>query len=288
MKNYKHIAENINKNIYFIAEIGINHNGNLGLAFQLIDIAKKCGCDAVKFQKRDLKIVYKENFLKEKRESPWGTTQFDQKNGLEFSEKQFDEIDKYCKKINIDWFASAWDKNSLDFLDKYNLKHNKIASAMTTNLEFVDYVSKKKIHTFISTGMCSLDDIKKAVEIYKNNNCEFTLLHSVSIYPCPEEKLNLINIPYLREIFDCKVGYSGHEVSVSPSIVAATLGAVAIERHITLDRSMYGSDQSASLEEVGLSRLVNSIKKISRVLGNEKSDMVDGEQQVAKKLRYWE
>jgi N-acetylneuraminate synthase len=283
---YKYLAEN--QNIYIIAEIGINHNGDLGYAFKLIDIAKKCGCDAVKFQKRDLKIVYKEDFLKEKRESPWGSTQFDQKNGLEFTKKEFDEIDKYCKKINIDWFASAWDKNSLDFLDIYKLKHNKIASAMTTNLDFVDYVAKKKIHTFISTGMCSIDDIKKADEIFKKNNCDFTLLHSVSLYPCPEEKLNLINIPFLKEKFGCNVGYSGHEVSVSPSIVAATLGAVAIERHITLDRSMYGSDQSASLEEAGLSRLVNSVRKISKIMGSVKSEMIDGEEKVAKKLRYWE
>ena len=159
---------------------------------------------------------------------------------------------------------------------------------MTTNLDFLKRAAKKKVHTFISTGMCSIDDIGKAVNIFKDNKCEFTLMHSVSIYPCPEEKLNLINIKFLKEKFNCNVGYSGHEVSVSPSIVAATLGAVAIERHITLDRSMYGSDQSASLEEVGLSRLVNSVKKISRVLGNEKSGMVDGEQQVAKKLRYWE
>ena len=276
------------ENPYYIAEIGINHNGSLEMAFKLIDIAKRCGCDAVKFQKRDLKIVYKESFLKEKRESPWGTTQFDQKKGLEFDEKDYDKIDQYCKNQKIDWFASAWDTNSLDFLDKYKLKHNKIASAMTTNLDFLKRAAKKKVHTFISTGMCSIDDIGKAVNIFKDNKCEFTLMHSVSIYPCPEEKLNLINIKFLKEKFNCNVGYSGHEVSVSPSIVAATLGAVAIERHITLDRSMYGSDQSASLEEVGLSRLVNSVKKISRVLGNEKSGMVDGEQQVAKKLRYWE
>lgn len=273
---------------YFIAEIGINHNGDLDLAYKLIDIAKRCGCDSVKFQKRDIYKVYSEKYLKEKRESPWGNTQLDQKKGLEFSEKDFDKINDYCKKKEIEWFASAWDENSLDFLDKYKLKHNKVASAMTTNLSFLNFVAKKKIHSFVSTGMCSIEDITKAVNVFVKNNCPFTLMHSVSIYPCPEEKLNLINIPYLKKKFNCDVGYSGHEVSVSPSIVAVALGASCIERHITLDRSMYGSDQSASLEEAGLSRLVNSVKKINKIIGKEKTNMIEGEELVAKKLRYWE
>tara|TARA_A100001011_G_C14303241_1_gene841859 strand:+ start:1749 stop:2606 length:858 start_codon:yes stop_codon:yes gene_type:complete len=274
--------------IYIIAEIGINHNGSLEIAKKLIDMAKKCGCNAVKFQKRDIEIVYSKEELNKSRESPWGKTQREQKMGLEFDEKQYNEIDEYCKQIDIEWFASAWDIKSLDFLKKYNLKNNKVASALITHKKFLEHCAKQKIHTFISTGMSTIDIIRDAVDIFKKNNCPYSLMHSVSVYPCPNEILNLNNITLLKKKFQCDVGYSGHEASVSPSIIAATLGANSIERHITLDRSMYGSDQSASLEESGLRNLVNSVRKIKECIGSSDKQFQEGEKTVAEKLRYWE
>ena len=285
--NLEHIKTTL-KDIFIIAEIGINHNGSVDIAKKLIDMAKRCGCDAVKFQKRDIFKVYTKQELDTPRESPWGTTQLEQKKGLEFNEDQYDEIDLYCKKIGITWFASAWDENSIHFLKKYNLKYNKIASAMITKLDFLEQVSKSKIHTFISTGMTKLEDVEKAVQIFKNNHCDFSLMHTVSTYPCPEDQLNLSNILHLKENFKCNVGYSGHEVSVSPSIMAAIFGATCIERHITLDRSMYGSDQSASLEEPGLKRLVTTLRKLPSYIGSKRDSILECEINVAKKLRYWE
>ena len=274
--------------IFVIAEIGINHNGDIELAKKLIQMSKDCGCDAVKFQKRTIDIVYTKEDLDKLRESPWGTTQREQKEGLEFGEKEFDIIDEYCKNVEIDWFASAWDVKSLEFLDKYNLKYNKIASAMITNTDFLKEVAKRKIYTFISTGMSNYKDIDNAVDIFKKNFCNFELMHSVSTYPCPEDMLNLHLIPKLAKKYDCKVGYSGHEPSVSPSVVAGVLGATSLERHITLDRSMYGSDQSASLEERGLKELVGIIRKIPVLIGDKDKEIFDCEIEVAKKLRYWE
>jgi N-acetylneuraminate synthase len=275
-------------NIKIIAEIGINHNGDLDVAKKLILMAKDSGCDAVKFQKRTIDIVYSKEELEKPRQSPWGTTQKDQKEGLEFNEKQYDEIDQFCKKNNIIWFASAWDIASLDFLDKYNLSYNKIASAMITNVDFVKKIADKKKYTYISTGMSDYKNIDEAVKIFKLAKCEFELMHSVSAYPCPEDQLNLHLIKKLKEKYECKVGYSGHEPSVSPSIVAVCLGASSIERHITLDRSMYGSDQAASLEKKGLEELVSVIRKIPIVFGDKDKRIFECEIEVAKKLRYWE
>jgi len=275
-------------NIYIIAEIGINHNGNIELAKKLIDVAVRCGCDAVKFQKRDIYKVYTKKYLSEPRESPWGTTQLDQKKGLEFSYDQYKEIDAYCKKRKIVWFASAWDTNSLNFLDKFNLKYQKIASAMITNLEFLKAVAKRKKYTFISTGMTTLDDIDKAVKIFIENDCEFELMHSVSTYPANENDLNLNVINTLKEKYKCKVGYSGHEPSVSPSLVACVMGASSLERHITLSRASYGSDQSASLEESGLLQLIKTVRKLKFVMGDGVKTFIDEEKKIAKKLRYWE
>jgi Sialic acid synthase len=189
---------------FIISEIGINHNGDIQIAKNLIDMAVRCGSDAVKFQKRDVETVYTKEELDKLRESPWGTTQRQQKEGLEFNESDYDEINKYCNKKNIIWFASAWDLKSLDFLDKYNLKYNKIASAMITNLDFLNHVARKKKYTFISTGMSNYSDIDKAVEIFKKNSCEFELMHSVSTYPCPEEKLNLHLIQKMQSKYNCK------------------------------------------------------------------------------------
>ncbi len=276
------------KKTFIIAEIGINHNGDIELAKKLIDVASRSGCDAVKFQKRDLDTVYTKEELDKPRKSPWGTTQREQKEGLEFSKKEYDLIDKYCKEKGIIWFASAWDIKSLVFLDNYNLKYNKIASAMITNLDFLKEVAKRKKYTFISTGMSGYNEIDKAVDLFKASDCPFELMHSVSAYPSPEDQLNLNIIQKMVKKYNCPVGYSGHEPSVSPSIVAVTLGANSIERHITLDRSMYGSDQSASLEEKGLEQLVSIIRKIPIVIGKEDKKMLDCEIEVAKKLRYWE
>lgn len=274
--------------IFVIAEIGINHNGNIVLAKELIDAAVRCGCDAVKFQKRDIYTVYTKNFLSEPRESPWGTTQLDQKKGLEFDYESYLEIDKYCKLKDINWFASAWDIKSLEFLDKFRLKYQKVASAMITHNEFLNAVADRKKHTFISTGMSTIEDIDNAVEIFKKKKCDFELMHSVSTYPADEKNLNLNMILTLKKRYNCKVGYSGHEPSVSPSLVACSLGATSLERHVTLDRASYGSDQSASLEETGLSALVGSVRKIKEILGNGKKTFLEEEKKVAKKLRYWE
>ncbi|NQV54586.1 MAG: N-acetylneuraminate synthase family protein, partial [Rhodospirillales bacterium] len=225
---------------YIIAEIGINHNGDLSIAKELIRIANEIGCDAVKFQKRTINVVYSPEVLDAPRKSPWGETQREQKEGLEFGEDEYDDIDTYCRELGIDWFASAWDIGALDFLKKYKSKYNKIASAMTTNLDFLEAVANEGKKTFISTGMCGLDDVQTAVDIFRRKECEFVLLHSVSLYPAPEEVLNLKCIETLRKQFDCPVGYSGHEASLFPSVMAAVLGAEVIERHITLDRAMYG------------------------------------------------
>jgi len=280
--------KNNNSEPFIIAEVGINHNGDIKIAKELITIAKKTGCDAVKFQKRTIETVYTKEELDKPRESPWGNTQRKQKEGLEFSKKEYDEIDNFCKEKKIEWFASAWDVKSLEFLDEYKLNYNKIASAMITNSDFLKEAAKRKKYTFISTGMSNYSDIDNAVKIFRNEKCEFELMHSVSTYPCPENKLNLHLIKKLKEKYKCNIGYSGHEPSVSPSVVAVTLGATSLERHITLDRTMYGSDQAASLEERGLNELVTIVRKIPIVIGNEDKKIFECERDVAKKLRYWE
>lgn len=273
---------------FLIAEIGINHNGDINIAKKLILMAKQAGCNAVKFQKRTIDKVYSKEELDQKRESPWGTTFREQKEGLEFGFKEYKEIDIFCRQNQIEWFASAWDLESLEFLKTFNLNYNKIASAMITNIKFLEAVASQGKYTFISTGMSSLEDIKKAVNIFKLKKCDFELMHCISVYPCPEEILNLHLINFLKKEFNCKVGYSGHESSVTPSIVACMFGISSLERHITLDRSLYGSDQSASLEYVGLLNLINSIKKIPIVIGSQEKKMFKEEMPIAKKLRYWE
>ena len=269
------------------AEIGINHNGDLSIAKKLIDMAKEADCDAVKFQKRSIDIVYSPEILAAPRKSPWGTTIKEQKEGLEFTKDQYDEIDAYCRQKGIPWFASAWDIPSQEFLRPYNLPYNKIASAMATHLDFVEFVASEKKMTFLSVGMCSYEDVDKAVDILRKRNCPFQLMHTVSTYPCAEENLNLLGMQELRKRFNVPVGYSGHEASVSPSVVAAALGASVVERHITLDRAMYGSDQAASLERPGLETMVAQIRKLPAIFGNGKKEISSAEQEVAKKLRYW-
>ena len=271
-----------------IAEIGINHNGSIELAKKMIDLASKYKMDVVKFQKRDPNICVPDKYKDLYRETPWGNmTYLEYKKKIEFGRKEFDVIHKYCKKKKIKWFASAWDIESQKFLKKYNSKYNKIASAMITNLKFLDFVAKEKKHTFISTGMTNLKDIKNAVKIFKKNKCDFTLMHCVSSYPAPEENLNLNTINTLRNKFKCSVGYSGHENSVSPSLYAFLLGASVIERHITLDRSMWGTDQSASLSEPGIKNLVELINKSQTILGNGIKTKSKEDKKLEKKFRYW-
>ena len=272
-------------NLIFIAEIGINHNGDMTICKKLIDLASEAGCDAVKFQKRDINLVYKKEFLESFRESPWGKTQLDQKQGLEFNSDQYEEIDQYCKSKNIDWFASAWDRNSQEFLKKFNCKYNKIASAMLVDVELLKIVATEKKHTFISTGMSCMEDIAKAVEIFRKENCSFELMHCVSTYPMKDEDANLKMINTLRDEFKCDVGYSGHETGLAISYAAAALGATSIERHITLDRAMYGSDQAASLAPPGLKKLVPEVRKIQRALGDGRKKILEDEVPIAKKLR---
>jgi N-acetylneuraminate synthase len=273
--------------VFVIAEIGINHNGDIELAKKMIDNSVDAGADAVKFQKRDIETVYSKQILDAPRESPWGKTQRDQKTGLEFEKKEYDIINDYCEQKKIKWFASAWDLKSLSFLSNYDLEYNKIASAMIIDENFLDAVAKQKKYTFISTGMSSYDHIDRAVKIFRDNNCEFELMQCVSAYPFDDGMANLNLIKAMREKYKCKVGYSGHEKGgLAISVAAVALGATSIERHITLDRTMYGSDQAASLTQEGFKNLVKAIRKVEKAISGENTkEILDIEKDVAKKLR---
>ncbi len=273
------------EHIFIIAEIGINHNGDLDIAKKLIDWAVLAGCDAVKFQKRTVDKVYTKEYLDSYRESPWGTTQRAQKEGLEFGKADYDEIDRYCREKGIEWFASAWDTEAQEFLRQYDLKHNKIASAMLTNDEMLEMVASEGKYTFIATGMSSYDEIDHAVEVFRKQNCPFELMHCNSTYPMPKEDANLRLIPVLKARYGCKVGYSGHETGRIVSSSAAALGATSIERHITLDQTMYGSDQAASLNVRDLVRLVEDIRLIETILGDGEKTLSSKELETRKKLR---
>ena len=271
--------------IFFIAEIGINHNGQLDIAKQLIDVAKDAGCDAVKFQKRTVDLVYSKELLDSGRESPWGNTQRQQKEGLEFGQKEYEEIDRYCRSIGIHWLASAWDIPSQKFLRSFNLKYNKIASAMIVDKALLLEVASEGRHTFISTGMTLPEHVDEAVAIFRQANCPFELMHCVSVYPMEDEDANLSCIKTLRERYKCDVGYSGHEVGIAVSFAAAALGISSLERHITLSRAMYGSDQAASLEPSGLRMLVGGVRKIEQALGNGILGFHEKEVSISQKLR---
>jgi len=272
-------------NIFIIAEIGINHNGDMSICKELIDIASDTGCDAVKFQKRDVDQVYTKEMLDSPRESPWGATQREQKVGLEFNAEQYSEIDQYCKSKNIEWFASAWDINSQKFLRQFDCNYNKVASAMVVHKELLKMIAEEKKHTFISTGMTTYNDIQKAVDIFKTAKCPFELMHTVSTYPMRDEDANLNMIKTLRERYQCNVGYSGHEVGLAVSYAASALGITSLERHITLDRAMYGSDQSASIEPNGLRQLVGAVRKIEKAMGDGNKRVIEAEVSIAQKLR---
>jgi len=275
------------KKTYIISEIGINHNGSLDIAKEMILKSKNFGADAVKFQKRTIDIVYSEEQLKKPRISPWGETEREQKEGLEFDKNEYIEIDNYCKKLNIDWFASAWDMESLKFLDHFKLKYNKVASAMIIDENFLSEVSKRQKYTFISTGMSDFKMIDKAVEIFKKNKCEFELMHCISAYPFNNNLANLNMINVLRERYNCKVGYSGHEKSGKlVSLASVCLGATSLERHLTLDRTMYGSDQAASITPKAFQELIEEVRVIETVIfGDMEKKILDEEIEIAKKLR---
>lgn len=272
--------------VFITAEIGINHNGDIEIAKKLIDLAVSTGCNAVKFQKRTVDKVYSKELLDSLRESPWGTTQREQKEGLEFSHAQYNVIDKYCKQKGITWYLSCWDVDSQIQMRKFKTKYNKVASAMLVHTKLLEVIAEEKKYTFISTGMSTMQDISNAVKIFKKHKCPFELMHSHSSYPMDVKEANLRVIQTLKKKFKCKVGYSGHESSSYLLCVAAVmLGATSIERHITLDRSMYGSDQAASLEPIGLSRLVKDIRTLDIILGDGVKRIWDSEKPAMKKLR---
>ena len=271
--------------IFISAEIGINHNGDMSICKELIDVASDSGCDAVKFQKRDIDQVYTQDFLDSPRESPWGKTQREQKAGLEFTADQYNEIAQYCKSKNIEWFASAWDINSQIFLKEFDNKFNKVASAMIVHEELLKMIAGEKKHTFISTGMTTYQEIQIAVDIFNRANCPFELMHTVSTYPMKDEDANLNMINTLRDKYNCDVGYSGHEVGLAISYAAAAMGITSLERHITINRAMYGSDQSASIEPAGIRQLVGAVRKIEKAMGDGIKKVIDAETPIAKKLR---
>ena len=271
---------------YIIAEIGINHNGSLDIAKRLIDIAAVAGCDAVKFQKRNPDVCVPEHQKGVMRETPWGTmTYLDYKYKVEFGQTEYDEIDAYCREKGIAWSASPWDMDSLQFLDQYNLPFIKVPSAMITNEELMRGCARTGMKVIFSAGMSTLDETDQAVMWMREENAEFALLHCNSSYPAPLEDLNLQCIKTLKDRYDCEVGYSGHEFRLGTTVASVYLGASILERHITLDRSMYGSDQAASLAPPGLKKLVPELRKIETALGDGVKRVINDELPIAKKLR---
>ena len=274
--------------IYVIAEIGINHNGDLDIAKKLIDIAKVAGCDVVKFQKRNPDVCVPEHQKSVMRDTPWGKmTYLDYKYKVEFGQNEYDEIDVYCKKRDIQWSASPWDLDSLDFLNHYDIPFIKIPSALITDLELLKATAETNKKVIISTGMSTLEDVEKAVMTIKSvkSNVDFALLHCNSSYPAPIKDLNLKCIRTLKERFNCEVGYSGHEFGLTTTIASICLGATIIERHITLDRTMWGTDQMCSVEPQGLIKLVRGIKELNSALGDGVKVVTDTEIPIRKKLR---
>lgn len=272
-------------NTFIVAEIGINHNGDVDIAKKLIDVAVKAGCNAVKFQKRTVEKVYSKEFLESPRQSPWGNTQRAQKEGLEFGKKEYDIIDQYCKEKGILWYASAWDTEAQEFLRQYNCKYNKVASAMLTNIELLKMIAEEKKYTYIATGMSSYEEIDAAIEIFKQYDCPYELMHCNSTYPMAQEDANLKLIRVMNEKYGVNVGYSGHEQDTLVSVLAVAAGATSIERHITLDKNMYGSDQKASIEPNELEELVNKIRQTEKIMGSGEKILSEAEAAVKKKLR---
>ena len=268
---------------YLIAEIGINHNGSLEIAKQLIDVAVEAGCDAVKFQKRTVDVVYTAEELQRPRENPFGPTNGDLKRGLEFDEAAYREIDRHCRARGIVWFASCWDERSVDFIEQFSPPCYKIASASLTDDALLRHHRATRRPIILSTGMSTLEQIRHAVEVLETD--DLILLHCNSTYPAKLEELNLRTIQTLQKMYDAPVGYSGHEVGLPTTLAAVTLGAAVVERHVTLDRAMWGTDQAASLEPAGLKRLVRDIRAIERALGDGIKVVHDSERPIMAKLR---
>jgi N-acetylneuraminate synthase len=274
------------KKTYIIAEIGINHNGDINIAKKLIDIASLSGCDAVKFQKRNPDVCVPEHQKNIMRETPWGTmTYLEYKYKVEFGKEEYDEIDHYCKERNIKWSASPWDMDSLNFLNQYDLPFIKLPSAMLTNDELIDACAKSNKKVILSTGMSTEDEVNKAVNIIKQSTSDFALLHCNSTYPAPLNELNLSTIKTLKEKYDCEVGYSGHEFRIGTTVAAVYLGATIIERHITLDRTMWGTDHLSSVEPQGLIKLVKGIRELEEAYGDGIIQVTESEKIIRNKLR---
>ena len=268
---------------YVIAEIGINHNGDIDLAKRLISVAVAAGCDAVKFQKRTIDVVYSQDELAKPRESPFGTTNGDLKHGLELDYYDFQEIDAYCRASKIVWFASCWDEKSVDFIDRFSPPCYKIASASLTDDNLLRHTRATRRPIILSTGMSTLEQIDHAVEVLGTD--DLILLHACSTYPAYYNELNLRAIPLMRERYGVPVGYSGHETGIASTVAATVLGACCVERHITMDRSMWGSDHAASLEPNGISRVVRDIRLVEQSMGDGLKRVYEREQPIIKKLR---
>lgn len=273
------------KPVVIIGEIGINGNGDLGIVLELIKKAKFAGVDLIKFQKRNISKVYSKEELDKPRESPWGKTNRDQKAGLEFGKKEYDIIDEFCRNYDIPWFASSWDLDSQSFIKQYNLQYNKVASALLTHIPLVTEIAKEGKYTYISTGMSTLEEIDNVVEIFKQYKCLFELMHCNSAYPMPDADANLRTIRTLKHRYNCDVGYSDHSTGIITSVLAVALGATSIERHITLDRSMYGSDQAASLEINGLKKMIEYIRVAEVAIGDGVKTITETEEKCKAKLR---
>jgi len=268
---------------YIVAEIGINHNGDIEIAKKLIDVALEAGCNAVKFQKRTIDIVYSSEELARPRESPFGNTNGDLKYGLEFGKEQYDHIDQYCKEKKITWYLSPWDEQSVDFAAQYNIPCYKIASASLTDDGLLQFIRSKGSPIILSTGMSTLEHVDHAIDILGKD--DLILLHACSTYPANYDELNLRVIPFLKQRYGIPVGYSGHETGLPTSSAAVALGACMMERHITLDRSMWGSDQAASLEPNGITRLVRDIRLVESALGDGIKRISEREVPIMQKLR---
>src|SRR6056300_88008 len=274
------------KKTYIIAEIGINHNGDLDIAKRLIDISAAAGCDAVKFQKRNPDVCVPEHQKSVMRDTPWGQmTYLDYKHKVEFGQEEYNEIDKYCKEKGIAWSASPWDLDSLEFLNQYDLPFIKIASASITDINLLSKACETGKKIIISTGMSSQEEIEDAIKILSNNASDYAVLHCNSSYPAPVEELNLSCIKTLKDNYNCEVGYSGHEFRLGTTVAAVYLGATIIERHVTLDRTMWGSDHMASVEPQGLFKLVSGIRELEKCYGDGVITVSQTEEEVRKKLR---
>jgi N-acetylneuraminate synthase len=274
------------KMVTIIVEIGTNHMGDVKVAKQIIDIAVDCDADIVKLQRKNVEKIYTKKFLDSYLESPWGTTQREMRLHREFSDKQFKEIANYCKKKKIPWFVSCWDIESQIHMRKFKTKYNKVASAMIIHKELLEEIAKERKYTFISTGMSEMKDIENAVKIFKKHKCPFELMHCNSAYPIADNEANLNLILTLKKKFKCKVGYSGHEIgATNVSVPAVMMGATSIERHVTVSRTYYGYDQSASLEKEGLRKLVRDIRILDKIMGDGKKKIWASEKPNIKKLR---